>query len=152
MFHGSSSAMPLIGWSAIRVSTSRRYASGSCPLSFAEPTQLLLARKSPIDGTTVDDRHTWTPIRVPAVPVPPSRAQSVGVPPALARCGHIRRNSVWAKHAGSHGTAPARTPTPSRHLRPSCAAHRRTPGTSTASVRVPEFCGGGAPAGDAVRA
>jgi hypothetical protein len=36
---GSRSAIRFTGWSAIRVRNSRRYASGSIPLSFAEPSK-----------------------------------------------------------------------------------------------------------------
>ena len=39
-FHGSSSSMRLIGWSAMRDSSFRRYASGSRPLSLALPIRL----------------------------------------------------------------------------------------------------------------
>ena len=39
-FQGSNSLMRLIGWSAIRSSTWRKYASGSRPLSLAVPMRL----------------------------------------------------------------------------------------------------------------
>ena len=39
-FQGRSSSMRLMGWSAMRVSTSRKYASGSMPLSLAVPIRL----------------------------------------------------------------------------------------------------------------
>src|ERR1700737_5651728 len=42
-FHGSSSSMRLIGCSAIRASTWRRYASGSIALSLAVPIKLKIA-------------------------------------------------------------------------------------------------------------
>ena len=40
---GSNSLMRVIGWSAMRVSTSRRNASGLWPLSFALPSKLYIA-------------------------------------------------------------------------------------------------------------
>ena len=39
-FHGRSSSMRLIGWSAMQDNTLRRYASGSRPLSLAVPIRL----------------------------------------------------------------------------------------------------------------
>ena len=39
-FQGSNSSILLTGWSAMRVSTSPRYVSGSTPLSFAVPITL----------------------------------------------------------------------------------------------------------------
>src|SRR5205807_8412707 len=74
------------------------------------PARLLLARRSPTDDRAASDRHTWTPARVPAVPVPPGPVLWVGSAPLLAQCGRIPRSLVWAEHAGSRESARGCTP------------------------------------------